>query len=138
MAIRRADIEERIYKVREHLRFLEKHGADCEEIFENDPILKDALLYNLYLLSDRVVRLAEAVCKYKNAGYPETYSGFIYRLGEIGVLEKAFAYRFAAIARFRNFLAHENDAIDEKEICKAMVEGQPDVERFLENVEQAL
>ncbi len=83
-------------------------------------ITGDALLYNLYLLSDRVLRLAEAVCKYKKAGYPDSYSGFIYRLGDIGVLEKDFAYRFAAIAKFRNFLAHQYEEIDKKSVCEAM------------------
>ena len=138
MAIERADIEEKIFRVRKHLDFLKRYREDCDEIFEKDEIKKDAILYNLYLLSDRVIRLAEAVCAYKEAGYPDSYSGFIYRLGDIGILDRKFAYEFAAIAKFRNFLAHQYDDIDEKRICKTLMDDLESVESFLRQIREAV
>ena len=133
MDIRLQDIAERIFKIEEDLEFLYKYLPRCHEVIE-EKIMGDAILYNLYLLSDRVLRLAEVICKYKKAGYPDSYSGFIYRLGDIGVLEKKFAYEFANIARFRNFLAHQYDEIDKKKVCDEMEENLQSVQKFLEQV----
>ncbi len=133
MDIRLQDIAERIFKIEENLQFLYEYLPRCHEAIE-EKIIGDAILYNLYLLSDRVLRLAEVICKYKNAGYPDSYSGFIYRLGDIGVLEKKFAYKFANIAKFRNFLAHQYDEIDKKQVCDEMEVNLQLVRKFLDQV----
>ncbi|BCD60670.1 MULTISPECIES: DUF86 domain-containing protein [unclassified Nitratiruptor] len=137
MGIDLQNISERIYKIRENLKFLEEYKERCHEAMQSK-IIGDALLYNLYLLSDRVLRLAEVVCRYKNAGYPDSYSGFIYRLGDIGVLEKEFAYKFAAIAKFRNFLAPQYEEVDKIRVCEAMKENLDDVKIFLEQIEHKI
>ena len=137
MAIRLQDINERIFKIEQTLRFLKEFSSDCHKIIEKK-IEGDALLYNLYLLSDRVLRLAEVVCKYKNAGYPDSYSGFIYRLGDIGILEKEFAYEFASIAKFRNVLAHQYEEIDKQKICDEMQSNLASVEKFLHQIKNAI
>ena len=86
MAINKRDIEEKIAKIRKGVIKLKSYADNCEEIFEKDEDLKDAILYRLYILSDRVLSLSEMVCKFKKLGYPLTYSEFIYRLGDAGVL----------------------------------------------------
>ena len=138
MAIKKRDIEEKIAKIRKGLANLKDYADNCEEIFEKDEDLKDAILYRLYILSDRVLSLAEMICKFKKLGYPLTYSEFIYRLGDAGIIDKEFAYYFADIARFRNFLAHEYEDIDEKKICTIMLENLDDVEKFLEQIENSI
>ena len=136
MGIKKRDIEEKIGKIKKGLIDLKKFAKDCEEIFEKDEILKDAILYRLYILSDRVISLAEMICKFKKLGYPLTYSEFIYRLGDFGIIDKEFAYHFADIAKFRNFLAHDYEDIDKKKICKIMLENLDDVEKFIEQIEK--
>ncbi len=136
MAIRKRDIEEKIAKIRKLLLNLENYVEKCEEIFKNDEVLKDAILYRLYILSDRVLSLSEMVSKFKNLGYPLTYSEFIYRLGDFGIIDKEFAYKFANIAKFRNFLAHEYEHIDEEKICKIMLKNLGDIEKFLQQIEK--
>lgn len=138
MAIEKRDIEEKVGKIKKGLIDLKEYVQDCEEIFEKDEVLKDAILYRLYILSDRVISLAEMVCKYEKLGYPLTYSEFIYRLGDFGIIDKEFAYYFANIAKFRNFLAHDYEDIDEKKICKIMLENLDDVGKFLEQIEKSL
>ena len=135
MDIRLQDITERIFKIEETLGFLKEYLKNCHKVIQ-DKIIGDAILYNLYILSDRVLRLAEVICKYKNAGYPDSYSGFIYRLGDIGVLDKKFAYKFAIIAKFRNFLAHQYDEIDKNRVCNEMEENLELVEKFLEQIKK--
>lgn len=137
MDIRLQDIKERIFKIEQDLAFLRQYITNCNEVIE-DKITGDAILYNLYTLSDRVLRLAEVICKYKDAGYPDSYRGFIYRLGDIGILNKEFAYNFAGIAKFRNFLAHQYDEIDKKKVCAEMGENLESVENFLNQVRKKL
>lgn len=138
MAIEKRDIEEKIAKIRSAIMDLQKYTSDCEEIFEKDEVLRDAILYRLYVLSDRVISLAEMVCKFKKLGYPLTYSEFIYRLGDAGILDKKFAYNFANIAKFRNFLAHDYEDIDKEKICKIMFENLDEVEEFIQQIESKL
>jgi len=133
MDIRLQDIVERMFKIEEDLNFLKQYIKNCHKVIE-DKVIGDAILYNLYVLSDRVLRLAEIICKYKNAGYPDSYSGFIYRLGDIGIVDKKFAYEFADIAKFRNFLAHQYDEIDKNRVCNEMEDNLKSIEKFLEQV----
>ncbi len=137
MDIRLQNIAERIFKIEQDVHFLKKYIPDCEKVIE-EKILGDAILYNLYTLSDRVLRLAEVICKYKGAGYPDSYSGFIYRLGDIGIIDKKFAYSFADIAKFRNFLAHQYDELDKMRVCEEMGKNLESVEKFLEQVKTKL
>ncbi|MEJ2684518.1 MAG: DUF86 domain-containing protein [Candidatus Sulfobium sp.] len=73
-----------------------------------------ALLYYLYLLADSCVSLAEMVIKKKSLRIPQSYQEAFDILGEGGVLEPAFAFDFAKIAGFRNFLAHDYEKMDMK------------------------
>ena len=82
--------------------------------------------------------MAEVICKYKGAGYPDSYSGFIYRVGDIGIIDKKFAYSFADIAKFRNFLAHQYDEVDKMRVCEEMGKNLESVEKFLEQVKTKL
>ena len=137
MAIEKRDIAEKIGKIRLLLQQLRSDAPRCSEAMA-DELHRDAILYRLYILSDRVLRLAETVCKIKKLGYPLTYSDFIYRLGDAGVIDREFAYRFASIAKFRNFLAHEYGDIDDERICEMMQSDLSDVENFLEQIERSL
>lgn len=137
MDIRLQDIAERIFKIEQDMQFLYEYVPRCNEVIE-EKITGDAILYNLYTLSDRVLRLAEVICKYKGAGYPDSYSGFIYRLGDIGVIDKKFAYKFADIAKFRNVLAHQYDEIDKNRVCEEMEENLQSVKEFLQQIKSNL
>ncbi len=138
MAIKKRDIEEKIAKIRSGIKDLKQYSEECEKIFETDPILKDAILFRLYTLSDRVISLAEMVCKFSKLGYPLTYSEFIYRLGDAGIIDKEFAYNFANIARFRNFLAYDYEDIEKEKICKIMLENLDEVEEFIQQIESSI
>jgi uncharacterized protein YutE (UPF0331/DUF86 family) len=59
-------------------------------------------------------------------------------LGENGILESGFAYRFAAIAGFRNFLAHDYEKVDGAFICVQILAKLDDVDEYLEQVERHL
>ncbi len=107
----------KIGKIREYLRLIDSIRDDCQKRFSIDPIYRGALLHYLYLLSDSCITLAELVIKTKNLRLPQTYYETIDILGENKILTPQFAYTFAKIAGFRNFLAHDYEKMDQSVIC---------------------
>ena len=59
-------------------------------------------------------------------------------LGENKVLDPDFAFSFAKIAGFRNFLAHDYEKIDGTSICKSIISKLDEVETFLNQIENSL
>lgn len=78
------------------------------------------------------------VIKKKDLPRPQSYSEAIDRLGEHQILPGEFAYDFAKIAGFRNFLAHDNEKINYDEICELMMKKLQDVRQYVEYVRSAV
>jgi len=112
--------------------------GNCPERFETDLVYRGALLYYLYLLADSCVSLAEMVIKKKSLRIPQSYQEAFDILGEGGVLEPAFAFDFAKIAGFRNFLAHDYEKMDMKLICEDTLAKVKDVRTFVDQVKSSL
>ncbi len=131
-------ILQKIGRIREHVNLINSIKDDCLARFSNDPLYRGALLHYLYLLADSSITLAELVIKHKKLRLPQTYYEAIDILGENGILEPEFAFSFAKIAGFRNFLAHDYEKIAESAICKDVLSKLEDVEEFLRQVEGSL
>lgn len=106
--------------------------------FTADPVYRGALLHYLYLLSDSCIVLAEMVIKKKGMRIPQSYAESFDILGENKILDADFAYRFASIAGFRNFLAHDYEKIDQEVICGQIMSNLEDVDIFLQQIHGAL
>ena len=104
----------------------------------DDPIYRGALLHYLYLLADSCITLAELVIKHKKLRIPQSYHEAIDILGENRILEPAFACKFARIAGFRNFLAHDYEKIDVDFICKKILSELEDVYTFVKQIEKSI
>jgi len=111
---------------------------DCEERFISDHLYRGALLHYLYLLTDTCISLAEMVIKQKNLRVPQSYQEAFDILGENKILEQAFAYDFAKIAGFRNFLAHDYEKVDAKVVCKNVLAKVEDIKEYLAQIQKAL
>lgn len=131
-------IEAKIKKIRYYLTLLESYKADCQERFQNDPMFEGALLHYLYLSSDGCISLAEMMLKHKKIGKSQSYYEAIDTLGEYDIIPKAFAYDFAKIASFRNFLAHDYEKIDKMVICTEILDKLPQIEQYLTYIEAAV
>lgn len=114
-------IHQKIGRIKEHLSMIRSIKGDCLDRFTTDPIYRGALLHYLYLLADSCIVLAELVIKYKNLRIPQSYSEAFDILGENKILDPSFAYKFAKIAGFRNFLAHDYERIEVEFICKDII-----------------
>ena len=131
-------IEEKILSIEELFKTLDELKPDCDEKFLTDKIYHGALLHYLYLISDSSIALAEMVIKYKNLKKSNSYYESIDLLGEYGVIPANFAYEFAKIASFRNFLAHHYERIDYKEICENTLDKLEDIRLYLKYIQKSL
>lgn len=131
-------IRQKIGRIREHLGLLRSIKDECGERFEVDRIYRGALLHYLYLMADGCIVLAELVIKHQKLRAPQSYAEAFDILGENGILEANFAFRFAAIAGFRNFLAHDYERISGTFVCEKILASLDEVDEFLEQVERCL
>lgn len=129
-------IEKKIAKLSYYLELLQEYKKDCIERFLKDPMYEGALLHYLYLVSDGSISLATMVIKYKNLSNPQSYYEAIDILGESGVLPKEFAYNFAKIASFRNFLAHDYEKIDYLVVCEDVLNKLEDIKEYIDYIQR--
>ncbi|MBI4654800.1 MAG: DUF86 domain-containing protein [Nitrospirae bacterium] len=127
-------IYQKIGKIKEYLLVIRSIKDDCMSRFNTDIIYRGALLHYLYLLSDNCISLAEIVIKQKNLRPPQSYHDAIDILGENKILEPLFAYEFAKIAGFRNFLAHDYEKIEIEFICKEIMSRLDDIDLFIKQI----
>ena len=130
-------IHQKIGRIREYMNILQSFKLNCAEKMK-DPVTRGAILHYLYLMADTCIVLAEMVIKEEKLRPPQSYAECFDILGEQGILEKEFAYAFAGIAGFRNFLAHDYDRVNYVQICETMVNKLDEVERYLKQIEAAL
>ncbi len=123
-------IESKIKSLEETVALLDSMKPDCLSKFNEDKIYQGALLHYLYLAADTSIALAEMVLKFKNLRRSNSYYESIDLLGEYSVIPAEFAYDFAKIASFRNFLAHHYERIDYREICEKSLEKLEDIRRY--------
>jgi uncharacterized protein YutE (UPF0331/DUF86 family) len=69
---------------------------------------------------------------------PSDYYASFLRLGELAVLETAFAREIARAAGLRNRIVHEYDGLDSVKVFDALTDALRDVPRYLEQVNQHL
>lgn len=131
-------IEAKIKKVSYYVSLLQEYKTDCKERFLKDPMFEGALLHYLYLASDGCIAIAEMVLKDKNLGSSQSYYEAIDTLGEYNILPREFAYDFAKIASFRNFLAHDYEKIDYVIICSDALEELDDITEYLKYIKNSL
>lgn len=131
-------IDQKRGRIREYVGLLRDIRGDCLERFNTDPIYRGALLHYLYLMADSCIALAELVLKYKGLRPPQTYSEAFDILGANGLLDSEFAYNFAKIAGFRNFLAHDYEVVDGQRICDSLLPGLDEVEKYLAEIQKAM
>lgn len=131
-------IENKIKSIEDTLTLLEKLKPECKKKFMDDMVYQGALLHYLYLVADRSIALAEMVLKYKNCKRANSYYESIDMLGECGIIPAEFAYDFARIASFRNFLAHDYERIDYLEICEGVLSKLDDIKKYLVYTKKAL
>jgi len=134
----RERMEQKRGRIQEYVNLLRSIGDECLDRFDTDPLYRGALLHYLYLTADSCIALAELAIKHKGLRPPQSYSEAFDILGDNGILEPEFAHSFARIAGFRNLLAHDYESVNGERICKTLLSGLNEVERYVAEVDQAI
>ena len=131
-------IEKKIEKLEKYVEYLQEYKKDCKDRFLNDPMFEGALLHYLYLVSDGCIVLAQMVLKHQNLESSQSYFESIDLLGEHDILPKDFAYDFAKIASFRNFLAHDYEKVDYLVICEEVLQKLDEIKEYLNYIKKSV
>ncbi len=131
-------IAAKIKRIRYYVHLLKTYKDDCGTRFNKDPMFEGALLHYLYLASDGCISLAEMMLKYRNIDSAQSYYEAIDTLGEYEIIPREFAYGFAKIASFRNFLAHDYERIDTRIICEEALGKLEDIEKYVALIEKSI
>jgi len=131
-------IRHKIGRIREHLALLRSIKDQCTERFVAAPIYRGALLHYLYLLSDSCIVLAEMVIKHRGLRISQSYAENFDILGESDILDRKFAYEFARIAGFRNFLSHDYEKVAGVFVCGQILARLDDVDSYIDQIKKSL
>jgi uncharacterized protein YutE (UPF0331/DUF86 family) len=130
-------IVQKIGRINEYIRIIDSLKDECNARFDTDLVYRGALLHYLYLLADTSIVLAEMTIKKKNLRHPQSYAEAFDILGDSGVLDSEFAFSFARIAGFRNFLAHDYDTIDSGIICNKILASLEDIQAYVQQIKKS-
>jgi uncharacterized protein YutE (UPF0331/DUF86 family) len=78
------------------------------------------------------------VIRYKDLRPPQSYHEAFDILGEAKILDLEFAYSFAKMAGFRNFLAHDYEIVDAQIICNEILPQLHEVKEYLQQIENLI
>ena len=131
-------IRRKIEKIIRYLEILEDFKSDCKKRFLEDVKFEGALLHYLYTVSDSCISLAEMIIKYKSLRMAQSYYESIDILGESGILPREFAYNFAKIASFRNFLAHDYEDVDYAYLCEDALNKTKDIRTYIDYIKKVM
>jgi uncharacterized protein YutE (UPF0331/DUF86 family) len=128
---------QKIGRINEYLKIIDTIKDECDVKFDKDPVYRGAMLHYLYLLTDTCIALAGMVIKKKDLRIPQSYAEAFDILGDSGVLDAEFAYSFAKIAGFRNFLAHDYETIDSGVICTKVLASLTDIRKYIRQIQES-
>jgi len=127
-------IESKISSIQKYLQILKEFQKFSQKQIEEDLYLKGSSERYLYLLTQSVLDLAEAVISFKNLRRPQTYSEFFDILQEEKFILPDLTEKLVKMAKFRNVIAHDYENLDFGIIYDVLQNHLQDVEEFLSQI----
>lgn len=129
-------IENKMSYILKHIAVAKSYQRhDLKEI-EQDMKLRGAIERELYVISQAVIDLAEALIAYKKFRKPTTMREAIDILGEEHVLPASFIGEFDGIVGFRNALAHDYEDLKLEVVYDVLQNKLTFVETFLQYIRE--
>ena len=131
-------IENQISYVLKHLEIAIGYQKYCFKEFDTNLMIKGAVERELYVLSQAVIDLAEAVDAYKNFRKPTTMREALDILGEEKIVPMEFLAEFHKIVGFRNALAHDYHDLKSEVIYDVLLNNLSQIKQFIGYIKKAL
>ncbi|OGE64451.1 hypothetical protein A3I48_03445 [Candidatus Daviesbacteria bacterium RIFCSPLOWO2_02_FULL_36_7] len=124
-------VESKASSIQKYLKILKTFQHFPQNKLESDLILKGAVERYLYLLSQAVIDLAEALIALKDFRRPTTYSDTFHILHEEEFIDADLTEKLIKMSGFRNIIAHDYEDLDFGIIYDVLQNHLQDIEEFL-------
>lgn len=131
-------IESKISSIQKYLQILKEFQSYSQKQLEEDLYLKGSSERYLYLLTQSVLDLAEAIISFKDLRRPQTYSESFDILQEEKLIPPDLTEKLVKMAKFRNVIAHDYENLDFGIIYDVLQNHLQDTEEFLKQIKNKL
>lgn len=131
-------IEIKISNIQKYLGHLERYKQFSQQEIISDPDRQAALERYLYLAVQATIDLGEAIIAFKSFRRPGTYTEVFYILDEAGFVPKKLSEKLINMAKFRNVVAHDYEAVDFGIMYDALQNRLEDIKEFIMVAKQNL
>lgn len=131
-------IENKISYLMKRIGVVKRYQKYSLADIEKDEVIRSALERGLYVISQAVIDLAEAVGAFKKLRKPTTMREAIDILGEEKILPPDFIGKFVGIVGFRNALSHDYEDLKLEVIYDVLQNKLAQVEEFTAYIKRAL
>ena len=120
-------IQDKLFRLNEHIKFIEDIMKNTDEKIIKDPTLYFALEHMLQLSIQIILDIGAHILAEEFHENPKSYEEVVTLLGEKGVIDKDFCNKQGGMAGFRNKLIHDYDSINKE---KTLIYGRLATEVF--------
>lgn len=128
MSINKRTIKEKLEKLEETIKWLEKYRKLSREDFLIDFTVNAAAMHYMVLGIEIVVDIGNHILHELYQAHPKEYKEVIRMLGEYEVVPRTFAQDNVGMASFRNLIIHQYGKVDMKKVYKNLQKA-PDIFR---------
>lgn len=129
-------IENKISAIQKYLKILEGYKKYSRKEIEENIDIRGAVERYLYLASQAVIDLAEAVISFKNFRKPSTLTESFYILNEENIISRELTEKMAGMVGFRNVIAHDYEKVNYDIVYDVLQNKLKDIKEFLENAKK--
>lgn len=131
-------IENKISYLKKYLDILQSYKQYTREQIEEDVNIKGMVERYLYLATQSVIDLAEAVLSFKNLRKPTTLGETFTILKEAKIIDKNLADEMIKMVGFRNILAHDYAEINYDIVYDILQNKLSDIKEFIQLIKEKL
>ncbi|TSC79716.1 MAG: hypothetical protein G01um101429_391 [Parcubacteria group bacterium Gr01-1014_29] len=128
MPLDKESIQERIGKLSQIIKLLDQYKGESEEDFLVDFTINSAAQFNLIIGIEIIVDIGSHILNELYQVRPKEYQEVITALGEQEIISKEFAVENSDMPKFRNFVIHQYEDVDMKQV-HAYLQKAPNVFR---------
>lgn len=128
MSVDKKIIKEKLTKLNQVIKLLEKYKTVSREDFLIDFTINSAAQFNLILGIEIIVDIGNHILAEKYQVHPKEYKEVIEALGEYEIVPERFARENVEMAKFRNLIIHQYGKVDMKLVYQNLQKA-PDIFR---------
>lgn len=132
MSIDKKTIEEKLNKLREASKYLDKYKVESEEDFLVDFTVNAAAMHYMVLGIEIIVDIGNHLLSEVYQAHPDEYREVIEALGEYEIVPENFSKENADMAKFRNLIIHAYGKIDMKQVYQNLQKAPDAFRKFAE------